>query len=428
VLPTTVAQAGRHRADRNGSARRRLNTITIDQAVTGATNVLIAVLAAHVLGTESFGLFGIVFLVYATVLVAARALVCEPLLVHPEEARAAPGRVLGTGLALGLGLGAVVLLAGGVAFAWDEGLAEALFVLAVTMPLLTVQDVGRYHAVATQRPATALTLDLIWLGLVLAAVAGLLVLDLRSLSWFVLAWAGSGAITGTLVLMRRRGERIRLGFSWLGTTWTFSWRYLLAATSAQGAALVGSFLLGVISGAKALGSVVGATLMVRPFMTFQIASVAAGISEVAADRHDRPTVLRHAVRTTKIATTVAVLNTVVLLVLPDSVGELVLGDTWQLAEPLLLPTGLQIVLLGLITGPRSGLAGLRAVRKTVRIDIAGAVVLLAMTAVGAVVNGALGAVWAVAAGQACVATAWWVVLGSHLGSLDEEASQGDFLQ
>jgi len=46
------------------TARRRLSTITIDQAIAGGSNVLIMVLAARVLGTERFGLFGLVFLLF----------------------------------------------------------------------------------------------------------------------------------------------------------------------------------------------------------------------------------------------------------------------------------------------------------------------------------------------------------------------------
>ena len=60
-------------------AGRRLSTITVDQAISGGSNVLIAVLAARILGVESFGLFGIVFLVTITAQGAIRSLVCEPL-------------------------------------------------------------------------------------------------------------------------------------------------------------------------------------------------------------------------------------------------------------------------------------------------------------------------------------------------------------
>ncbi len=79
-------------ATAGGSAGRRLSVITVDQVVSGASNLLIAVLAARFLGVESFGLFGIIFMVYVTAQGLARGVVCEPVLVHPDEARDHPAR------------------------------------------------------------------------------------------------------------------------------------------------------------------------------------------------------------------------------------------------------------------------------------------------------------------------------------------------
>jgi O-antigen/teichoic acid export membrane protein len=97
----------------------------------------------------------------------------------------------------------------------------------------------------------------------------------------------------------------------------------------------------------------------------------------------------------------------VLLVLPDSLGEAVLGDSWKVAEPLLLATGAQIVFLGLMTGPRAGLLGMRAINRVMLIDVATTVLVFAASIAGAAVDGALGAVWAITAVQAAVAVAMW---------------------
>jgi len=415
------------------SARRRLSTITIDQAVAGASNVLIAVLAARILDTELFGLFGLVFLLFGMVQAANRALVGGPLLVHPEEARTRTREVVGTGFVIGAVLAVVVLALGLLACLWDARLGRAVIVLAAFMPLLSMQDLGRFLGFALQRPMTALKLDVAWLVLLLVGVAVLVVRDVESLAWFIAAWAGSGALAG-LGLLLQKDYVPSFGLSWLRTTWAYSWRYLLGSMTAQGAALIGSFLLGIVSGAKALGSVVGATLMVRPFMTFQIAAMAAGVSEVANNHPDRPTVMQHVKRTTVLTTAVAVVNLVVLLVLPDSLGRVVLGETWDETKPLLFATGLQIVLLGLITGPRAALLGLRAVRVSIPLDIIGSLLLLVTMVVGGVVNDALGAVWAVAAGQTLMAAVWWIALRVHRddsaqqGADTEGEAQPDFLQ
>ena len=112
-------------------------------------------------------------------------------------------------------------------------------------------------------------------------------------------------------------------------------------------------------------------------------------------------------RTTTLTAGVAVANAVVLLLLPDVLGRLVLGATWAPTERLLWPACVQMVMLGLISGVRSALLGLKAVRTTTTLDIVGTAITLGLTVVGAFVNGSLGAFWFLAAGQAVVAIMWW---------------------
>ena len=78
-------------ARRGASAGRRLRTITVDQAISSASNVLVSILAARVLGVSDFGWFGLVLITYVATQGAARALVGEPLLVRPVEAESRPG-------------------------------------------------------------------------------------------------------------------------------------------------------------------------------------------------------------------------------------------------------------------------------------------------------------------------------------------------
>ena len=123
-------------------------------------------------------------------------------------------------------------------------------------------------------------------------------------------------------------------------------------------------------------------------------------------------VARHVRRTTTLTAGVALVNAAVLLLLPDALGRLVLGATWAPTERLLWPACLQMVMLGLISGVRSALLGLKVVRTTTTLDVLGTAITLGATVVGAVVDGSLGAFWFLAAGQAVVAMMWW---GTYLG-------------
>lgn len=403
------------------SAGRRIGVATVDQAISGASNVLIAILAARVLGVESFGRFGIVFLVYVIVQGAARALVGEPLLLHPAEAEQKPGEMIGSGICLGLGLGLLVAVAGLLAHVWDARLGNALTALGVFLPLLVLQDLGRYLGFATRRPSSALTLDVTWLLLQLGAITGLVAIDADALWEFIAAWAGSGAVAGLLVFWQHRRSPIRVRLTWLTSAWSYSWRYLVSYTSTQGSGLLAAILLGAIAGAKALGAVQGALLLQRPFMTVQAAVIASSVGEISRRFTERDFVRAMVRRLTILTTGVALVNGIILLLVPDAVGRAFLGDTWAEAEQLLWPTAAQILLLGLVTGLRTGVLGLRRVDRAVVIDIVTTVLALVLSVIGAIIGGAEAALWGTVISNA-VGFVIWAVVFSRISRADEAAS------
>jgi O-antigen/teichoic acid export membrane protein len=390
-----------------------LSIITIDQAIAGASNLLITVLAAQVLGVASVGLWSIVFLVYIVTNGVSRALICDPLLVHTEEAEKRPGEVIGTSTLLGLCLGALLVCAGIVARHWQTDLGNAFIVLGVCMPLLMFQDLGRYLGFATARPGRSVVLDTLWLGVQILAIVVLLVADKRTLTWFVIAWAGSGAASGLLLFWQYRGVTIERTVAWLRYTWSFSWRYLISYSATQGSALAGSSAVGVIAGARQLGGVTGTVAFARPFGTIQIAAVAATVAEINRSGGDRHVARQRAAKITTFTAVIALVNGAIMVALPDRVGHAILKATWHVAQPMMLPTAVQLIALGVITGARAGLLGLRAIRLALVIDVVSVVGVLGSTAVGAVINGALGALWGVALVQGVLAFVWWTVFLAH---------------
>jgi hypothetical protein len=402
-------------ASSSGSAGRRLTTVTVDQAISSASNILITLLAARVLGTDSFGLFGVVLLTYMTIQGVSRALIAEPLLVRPKEAEERPGEAVGAALVFGLGMSVLVAIGAVAVAAVDEELGLALLVLAATAPLLVLQDTGRYLAFAVHQPSRAVALDVAWLAVIVGAVAVIELLDVETLSWFIFAWAGSGAAAGLLVLHQWRGHRVQLGTVWLRETWPFSWRYAISFAARQGAVLVASSAIVVILDAAALGAIRGALLLYGPLVQLQAASVAAGVAEVARLARWGREVNRHIARSTVLTTGAAAVNLLIVLVLPDNLGELALGDTWEATKPLLLPAGLQMIFLGSISGVRSALLGARAVATTLRLDIITAVLAFVTPIIGALVfDDVEGAYWVLSAGTVVAAMTWWVICWDHV--------------
>lgn len=395
------------------SAGRRLTLITVDQVISGASNVLIAILAARLLKPAQFGFFGIMFLVYMILVGVSRALISDVVLVHPEESRERPGEAIGSALVvaapLAIGLAAVGL---GVRTV-NPGLGDAALVLAACLPLLVLQDVGRYLGFATRRAARAVVLDSVWLVVMVALVGVLATRHGRTLASLVAAWGGAGAAAGALVFVWCDIRQVQLGLAWIKRTWTLGWRYLITYFSLQGSALVMSSEIGGIAGARSLGGVQGTLVLVRPFNTFQLAMLTAGIGEVAHAKGDRGQIWRRALLITGLTATAAAINAAVLLVLPTRIGETLLGQSWHVTKPLLLPTGVMLVMLGLFTGPMSALLGVKAMQKAMSLSVATAIIQVTAAGAGAAVDGAKGALWAVAGGMGLVTLACWITFAAH---------------
>jgi len=400
-----------------GSAGRRLSAITIDQAIAGASNVLVTILAARTLTVSAFGLFGVLFLIYVLVQGSIRSLVCDPLLVHPDDADARPGDATASAIVAGASSGLLIVVVGVVTRLWIyPPLGIALVLLGVVVPFLILQDLGRYFGFARQHAGFSVLLDSLWLVLLVPGVVVLSIRDTTSLSAFVIVWGGTGAIAGLITLVRFPPSPPYLHVRWLRTTWAFAWRYVTSFAASQGGALAAALALGGIASAQALGAVRGALLLTRPYSTIQIAAVSGGMAEIARAGHTGAALRRYAARTSLAVGAFGALNGAIMLLLPDPIGELVLGETWNATKPLLLVASIHLVVVGLGTGARAGLLGARAVRTTLHLDLTFIGVGLVTAIIGSVLAGAQGYYWGTVAAAGMATLLWWIALVRHDGS------------
>lgn len=402
------------------AVRRRMRLILADQLLSGGSNVLVAMVAAHVLPTASFGLYGIVSMTYILAAGVIRALVNDPVLVHPEQALSRRAEVVGANLALGLIVGALVALGGAFARLASVPLGDALMILGACLPLLGLQDLGRYLGIVSQRPGRAIILDGLWLVLLAGFLPFVILGHAQTLPVFILAWAGAGALAGLLVPLYYRNPLLRSGVQWLTYTWWFSWRYLASYLTTQTAGLGALVGVGAIAGAAPLGGVQGSILLTRPYGLFQAALNASAVSEVARSAAGAAEVRAHALRTSRLATLVAIVNTAIMLALPTFLGRVVLGETWTAARPLLWATGVQIVFLGMSTGFRATLLGRKQAHYTVMVDIVATICTMVAVFIGVWWNGALGAVWGATIVQGLAVLVWWRLLAwrASVGALE----------
>jgi O-antigen/teichoic acid export membrane protein len=165
------------------SAGRRVSVVTIDQIVSGASNLIPLIWVAHVLQPDDFGRFSLIILIYLFTQATLRALVGWPLLVHPEDADARPRHVLGVVSILSAAAAAASLAIGAATGATGSPMGPATIALGVLMPLLCIQDTGRFLGIAQSLPGRALSLDMLWLALMLAGFASVAATDHDTLVW-----------------------------------------------------------------------------------------------------------------------------------------------------------------------------------------------------------------------------------------------------
>jgi hypothetical protein len=102
-----------------------------------------------------------------------------------------------------------------------------------------------------------------------------------------------------------------------------------------------------------------------------------------------------------------------LLVVPDALGRVAIGDVWDAAEPLLAPAGLQVLFIGVAAGARAGLLGMRRIADVMRLDLAiGALLLVAITG-GLVLGDVRTGYWCLAGAQAVGALLTWAAYSSR---------------
>lgn len=391
------------------SAGRRLGLVTVDQVLSGVANVATLVWVAHATSPIAFGEFSLVMMVFMVAQVAFRSLVSTTVLVHPEDADDRARSVLASAVVLSCSAGLVCILAALSLRAVGSGLGVPLIILGLALPLLLVQDVGRYLAIARQRPSYAVLLDLVWIAGLVVGFPVLQVLGSATLDRLVAVWAAAGVVAGLVVLLQY-GVPARDGLQWVRDRWDFSWRSMVSGLTASATVLVTASLMTLFSSAVAVAAFRAATLLASPSTAVQLAVSTSAATDIARERDDPTAVARHMRRAIAIAAAIGVANLVVLVFLPDVIGRMLLGEAWLIVEPFMLAVSLRIVLMSAQSGIRASLIGRHRIQLAMVTDIVSMVLVGLTMVVGAVVGDVAGALWGMAAGTGVSTLCWYLAL------------------
>lgn len=396
----------------------------VSQALSSLSNLAAVIVAAHSLEPADFGWFSLLLMVYTVGLGMVHALISVPAVAHPEDADEHPWRILGSALCVTT-LAAVPCLAGALLVTALGGrIGPALLGLAVTVPLLLLQSVGRYLAFARSQPGKAIVLDTLWIVLYAGGLVVCLTRGWDTLFAITVTWAGSGAVAALYLLVQYGWPHERPSLGWLRGRWDFSWRSLVGNVTATSGALVGSVAVALVSNPVSVAAVRASMLLRRPGQVIQSAISTSVANDVA--REEEITVAglkRHQRRAMLLSWVASLLNLVVLVYLPDPVGRAVLGGVWDVIEPLRLPVGLIVVALAAQAGMRAALLGSKQIGTIMVAEIAGTIATIVSMVVGAAIDDAAGALWGLVIGTSLISLTWWVLFLRYLRSLTREPEQ-----
>ena len=395
-------------------AMRRLGWGVADQAVSSLTNVAVSIYIVHKLGAVQFGAFSLAYVTYGFALNASRGLTTDPLMVRFSGAKIGTWRIAvanctGAAVVVGLVTGLLSLAAAAVL----KGTSGAAFLaLGLTMPLLMLQDSWRFSFFALGRGVHALVNDTIWAVTLIPALMLLGRTGHADVFWFTFAWgatAGIGAVAG---IFQSRVMPALLGAShWFSRQRDLGVRYMLEGTSNSAVTQVRGYGTGLLVSLAAVGYLQASITLFGPMTILFLGMGLVTIPEAARVLRRSPNHLPLFCVLVSVALSLAVVGwTVVLLVtVPRGLGSELLGSSvWRPTLPLIVPQMLCYLGQGLSGGAGSGLHGLGAAKRSLRVVLSLALISALTTIAGAWLYGVEGTVYGMAIGAWIgVPVTWW---------------------
>jgi O-antigen/teichoic acid export membrane protein len=383
----------------------------VDEAISSVQNFVILVAALHVLSLGDLGRFTLAYTMITLAEVVLKAQVLTPLSMYfaaadtPRQRRGgadAAGATLLVG-AVAAALTALVALPFGPP---DRGLIAASGLAALA---LLAQESWRTYFIAVAAPWRAVANDL-----------GCLVVTVGIVWWAVEAGADSSA---DLVLLLAAGTgfgffagivQTRIvpslvgGGRWLVEHWSLGIRVAGSRGAAQVSGRISLSMISAISGAAALGRLSASRTLMAPATTLVTAMWSFTLPEASRIASSpQPRLRRFLLRSSAGLTAIVLVIALVMALLPSSVGHLLAGDHFGVAQQLLLPVAIFTAANALAQGARVGIITLQRPGLSLRIATTTGVALVAAAALGAALDDARGAAWALAIVQCVQVVTWW---------------------
>ena len=280
--------------------------------------------------------------------------------------------------------------------------------LGLLLPGLLIQDFVRSVFVVRQRPIGAFVLDTLWLILEIPV----LVVGTRAHqdSVVLLAlWGGCGVAVGGfgLAWIKLVPAKFAVARFWLIRHLRLWPYFVLENLVFRATILVVMVGLTVTSGLAGVAGLRAATAIFSP-----VGVLGRGLAVIAVPELARlsafPARVRKGVRGLAwLLTPLPLLLAALLIVAPDSVGEALFGESWDLASPLLLLTAISAAGSMYAIAIAVGLRAFQAARAGLKARVVVALLVLLAALAGGWAAGAYGAAFALAISAPFQAAVWW---------------------
>lgn len=366
---------------------KRVGLGVVDQVLSSAGNMLVVFAIA---GVSTVTEFGVISLAIAGVM--ALALLCSGLLGTPiallsndhERLRVEAGHALAVAGIVGVCGGAII-----ASFAFLASDPWAVVLVAAAAPALLMQGCGRYVCISAGRPQVAVFSD----GVLATGSAAMFVLagwvfPEASPRSIVAGWVVLGITATTITLARIRSRPVLRGLpAWLRAT---ADRFRYGATSAVGAvngivffvvvaALIGPAAVAALRGSA---SIMGPLSILLSSLTLVAVPELRRLTDASAADYWRPML-----RVGPVMCVIPIAVGIASFFVPDSWGEVILGPTWSVAQPLLPITAVEYVFLVWNYSADAILRTQANSRAVLRFQILHAILLTGCGAVAAIVFG-----------------------------------------
>jgi hypothetical protein len=377
-----------------------------DQAITSVSNILISVVVARSEDLREFALFSTFWLAHVLFLVVVRGMHGEVLQVvsarTPDSAVARQDSAVSVAqfaLAVSTSYLTASLFLGG-------SLRVYALLFALVTPFVFLQDHFRYTCFARLCIRDALHSDVAFLAIQVGSLVGFFAIwGHVTPAAAIFTWG-----LGAMITLTARGPRAMLQCR-LRSQWLIDWRFLASRFTVEALIMRGSSHLaligvGLVASVDALGAIRGAALIFGPASVLLAGVLAIGIPRAAREGSSFAK-SDHTIRATFWFLLAVVAYALALSLPTGGIGPSMLGDSWRVTQPLIVPYAVLVFCTGLQLPASVRLRSEGHANESLKARGILAALRLGAAPTGVHWGSASGAVWGLVLAEAIGTTALW---------------------